>query len=80
MQRSAALNTLKSAREEGKTSTMPETGSRQVYQVFIRATPAEVWKAVTSPEFTKLYFNGPTIEVTEYRCIWHGVDAFCGQN
>jgi uncharacterized protein YndB with AHSA1/START domain len=28
----------------------------QVYQVFIKATPEQIWEAITSPEFTQKYF------------------------
>ncbi len=36
----------------------------QVYQVFIKATPQEIWDAITKPEFTTRYFFGSRIEVT----------------
>lgn len=36
----------------------------QVYQVFIRATPEEVWDAITQPEFTAKYFYGSRVETT----------------
>ena len=36
----------------------------QVYQVFIRATPEQIWEAITNPEFTTKYFYGARIEVT----------------
>jgi uncharacterized protein YndB with AHSA1/START domain len=39
----------------------------QVYQVFIKATPEEVWNAITKPEFTTKYFYGARIEVTPDR-------------
>jgi uncharacterized protein YndB with AHSA1/START domain len=35
----------------------------QVYNVFIRATPEEVWDAITKPEFTQQYFYGVRIEL-----------------
>jgi uncharacterized protein YndB with AHSA1/START domain len=35
----------------------------QVYSVFIRATPEQVWDAITKPEFTQQYFFGARIEV-----------------
>ena len=35
----------------------------QVYSVFIRATPDQVWDAITKPEFTEQYFFGAHIEV-----------------
>ena len=36
----------------------------QVYAVFIRATPEEVWDAITKPEFTTKYFYGSSVEST----------------
>ena len=30
----------------------------QVYQVFIGATPEQIWEAITTPEFTTKYFHG----------------------
>ena len=35
----------------------------QVYSVFIRATPEQVWDAITQPEWTARYFYGARIEV-----------------
>jgi uncharacterized protein YndB with AHSA1/START domain len=39
----------------------------QVYSVFIRATPEQVWDAITKAEFTQQYFFGARIEVREGR-------------
>jgi uncharacterized protein YndB with AHSA1/START domain len=36
----------------------------QIYQVFIKATPEEIWEAITRPEFTSKYFYGMSIETT----------------
>ena len=36
----------------------------QVYSVFIRATPEQVWDAITKPEFTARYFYGSVIDST----------------
>jgi len=36
----------------------------QVYSVFIRATPEQIWQAITTPEFTARYFHGARISVT----------------
>ncbi len=36
----------------------------QVYQVFIKATPEQIWEAITNPEFTGKYFYGARITVT----------------
>jgi uncharacterized protein YndB with AHSA1/START domain len=47
-------------------STMTATAA-QVYQVFIKAGPEEIWAAITKPEFTTRYFYGARIEVTPER-------------
>lgn len=39
------------------------TQTTQVYSVFIRATPEQIWDAITKPEFTQQYFYGARIEV-----------------
>ena len=44
-------------------STMTEQ-TTQVYSVFIRATPEQVWDAITKPEFTTKYFYGSIIDST----------------
>jgi len=36
----------------------------QVYSVFVRATPDQLWDAITKPEFTSKYFYGSVIEST----------------
>ena len=48
----------------------------QVYSVIIRATPEQVWDAITKPEFTRKYFFGSVIDSTfepgtKY-CGWSG--------
>jgi uncharacterized protein YndB with AHSA1/START domain len=46
-------------------STMTEINlTTQVYQVFIKATPEQIWEAITKPEWTTRYFYGARIEVT----------------
>jgi uncharacterized protein YndB with AHSA1/START domain len=42
-------------------TTMTEQAT-QVYAVFIRATPEQVWDAITKPEFTSKYFYGTKID------------------
>jgi len=37
----------------------------QVYEVYIKATPQQIWDAITKPEFTEKYFYGSRITVTE---------------
>jgi len=39
----------------------------QVYSLFIRATPEQVWDAITKPEFTERYFHGVRIELRDGR-------------
>lgn len=53
------------------TTTTAQT--TQVYSVFIRATPEQVWEAITKPEFTEKYFFGSRVELTEAR--YHSVDG-----
>jgi uncharacterized protein YndB with AHSA1/START domain len=36
----------------------------QVYQLFIKATPEQIWDAITKPEFTTKYFYGSAVEST----------------
>ena len=38
--------------------------STQVYSVFVRTTPEQLWDAITKPEFTSKYFYGSVIEST----------------
>ena len=44
-------------------TTMTEQ-TTQVYAVFVRATPEQVWDAITKPEFTVRYFYGSVIDST----------------
>jgi uncharacterized protein YndB with AHSA1/START domain len=44
-------------------TTITET-TVQVYQVFVNATPEQIWEAITKPEFTAKYFYGARIEFT----------------
>ena len=41
--------------------------STQVYSVFIRATPQQIWEAITKPEFTEQYFYGARIDIRDGR-------------
>ncbi len=47
-------------------TTMTEQ-TTQVYSVFIRATPEQVWDAITRPEFTEKFFYGVRIEIRDGR-------------
>jgi len=39
----------------------------QVYSVFIKATPEQIWDAITKPEFTQKYFYGVPVQATADR-------------
>ncbi|MDA0365978.1 MAG: SRPBCC family protein [Chloroflexi bacterium] len=40
-----------------ETETVAAAKPRQVYQLFIKATPERVWEGITSEEFTSRYFH-----------------------
>ena len=52
---------LKDELERGAAMSSPPN---QVYQVFIRATPEQIWDAITKPEFTARYFYGSRVQTT----------------
>jgi uncharacterized protein YndB with AHSA1/START domain len=52
-------------------STMTTAQTTQVYSVFVKATPEQVWDAITKPEFTEKYFYGQRIAVTAEGRTWH---------
>ena len=46
-------------------TTMTETAlATQVYRVFIKATPEQIWDAITKPEFISKYFHGARVDST----------------
>jgi len=45
-------------------TVITEVQTVQVYQVFIKATPEQIWDAITKPEFTERYFHGARISIT----------------
>jgi uncharacterized protein YndB with AHSA1/START domain len=46
-------------------TTMIETNlAIQVYQVFIKASPEQIWDAITKPEFIAKYFHGAHVDST----------------
>ncbi len=55
-------------------TTMTQT-TTQVYQVFIKATPEQIWDAITKPEFTERYFYGQRIENTGERRTWDNANG-----
>src|SRR5262245_49675220 len=59
-----ALAALKRALE--RTGFMP-AAPKQIYQLFIRATPEQIWDAITKPEFTARYFYGSRVETSGAR-------------
>jgi uncharacterized protein YndB with AHSA1/START domain/DNA-binding transcriptional ArsR family regulator len=60
--RVAALADLKAALEGDTTVTIEAPAApKQVYQLFIKATPERVWEALTNPEFTVRYFHGTRV-------------------
>jgi uncharacterized protein YndB with AHSA1/START domain len=47
----------------------------QIYQLFIKATPEQVWDAITKPEFTTRYFFASRIELADGRRRAYGPDG-----
>jgi uncharacterized protein YndB with AHSA1/START domain len=46
-------------------TTMTDTAlATQVYRVFIKATPEQIWDAITKPEFIAKYFHGAHVDST----------------
>jgi uncharacterized protein YndB with AHSA1/START domain len=43
-------------------TTMTETATTQVFRVYIRATPEQIWDAITKPEWSRRYGYGGTVE------------------
>ena len=39
----------------------------QVYSIFIKASPEQIWDAITKPEFTQKYMYGIPVTVTRQR-------------
>lgn len=47
----------------------------QVYQLFIKTSPQELWDAIIKPEHTAMYFHGARIVINEARLVSHGPDG-----
>jgi len=64
--RATALLDLKAALEEKRENMNSTTATKpqQVYQVYIKATPEQVWEGITNPAFTSLYFYGTHVKST----------------
>lgn len=58
-----ALADLRKQLEEGDLD-MNESGPKHVYEIYIRTTPEQLWKAITDPAFVKRYFYDQTVEAT----------------
>ena len=52
--------------------TTTAAATTQVYQLFIKATPEQIWEAITRPQFTAQYFYGARITATADRVVSHG--------
>jgi uncharacterized protein YndB with AHSA1/START domain len=55
-------------------TTTTET-TTQVYQLYIRATPEQIWEAITNPDLTAKYFFGGRIELDGDRRRAYGPDG-----
>ena len=56
--------TLADLKEELERGENMSAAPSQVYQVFIKASPEQVWDAITKPEFTARYFFGSRVQTT----------------
>jgi len=43
----------------------------QVYRVFIKATPEQIWESITQADFTEKYFYGVRIDTTSSARVTH---------
>ena len=73
--RVAALSDLKSRLEGDPMTTTAEPATEQVYPLFIRATPEQVWEAITNPDLVQQYFYGVRVEIADGRRRVHGPDG-----
>lgn len=46
------------------TATVSAQSTTQVYELFIKATPEQIWEAITESEFRRKYFHGSGVEST----------------
>jgi uncharacterized protein YndB with AHSA1/START domain len=58
------VSTLAALKHDLEGSEPMPTAPTQVYQVFIRATPEQIWQAITQPEFTARSFYGSRVDTT----------------
>jgi len=60
--RVSALLNLKDHLEGTMTTPMSTATTTQVYQLYIKATPEQVWAAITEPELVARFFHGARME------------------
>ncbi len=58
----AALKAVLEGETEMSDETSTQTLPKQVYHVFIKATPKRIWDAITKPELVARYFHGAQME------------------
>ena len=58
------VTTLVDLKDELERDAAMSATPTQVYQVFIKATPEQIWDAITKPEFTARYFYGSRVQTT----------------
>jgi DNA-binding transcriptional ArsR family regulator/uncharacterized protein YndB with AHSA1/START domain len=58
------VSALAALKREFEGSESMSDAPKQIYQVFIQATPEQIWDAITKPEFTAKYFYGSKVETT----------------
>jgi uncharacterized protein YndB with AHSA1/START domain len=59
------------------TTTAQEIQTTQVYQLYIRATPEQIWAGITQPEHIERYFHGCRLDgplVADGRWVAHNPD------
>jgi uncharacterized protein YndB with AHSA1/START domain len=76
----SVLLDLKTTLEEG---TMETFAPASVFTVFVKATPEQVWRAITESEFTERYYYASTVESewtsgSPYRYLVDGNEAIVG--
>src|SRR5437870_2576102 len=77
----AVLLDLKTTLEEGVMDTFAPVN---VFTVFVKATPEQVWRAITESEFTQRYYYASTVESdwepgSSYRYLIDGNEAIVGE-
>jgi len=53
----------------------PPALATQVFHIFIKATPQEIWDAITKPEFTVGYFHGGSVDMSGGRRVLRSPDG-----